>query len=89
LFGSAQARIAKHQSVPPPFLSYLSEMGKARCQETELHRIKQVGFAAPVAPHHGVGGRRKRLDFALLFEGPEVRYRNLLDVHDCWCYLFC
>lgn len=51
------------------------------CQETKLHRIKEIALAGSIAAHDGVGGRREGLDFRLLLEGAKVTYSNLLDMH--------
>mmetsp|Transcript_18849 Transcript_18849/g.54558 ORF Transcript_18849/g.54558 Transcript_18849/m.54558 type:complete len:345 (-) Transcript_18849:87-1121(-) len=56
-------------------------------QQRELDRIEQVGLAGAVPADDHVGPRRERVNFRLLPERAEVRYRYLLDVHGCRCFV--
>lgn len=61
--------------------TYLTQVRKAWCEEAKLHRVKEVGFAAAIAPHNGIGPRGKGLHFSLLSKGPKVANCNLFNVH--------
>jgi hypothetical protein len=56
-------------------------MSELWSQQTELHGIKKIALAGTVSADHGICPWRKGLDLALLSERPEIRQRDLLDVH--------
>jgi hypothetical protein len=58
-------------------------MSEFRSEQAELHGIKEITLATPVPTDHGICSRREGLDFTLLAKRPEIRQRDLLDMHGC------
>ena len=63
-------------------MTHMSQIGKARRQETKLHGIKKIRFTGTVASHDGIHTRMERINvIGLMTKRTKIRNRDLFNVH--------